>query len=227
MSGPLRLPGGVRAVVFDVGETLVDESRMWSYHARRVGVTPFALMGVIGALIEAGQPHDHAWRVLGVDRPDTAPQIKSTDLYPDALDCLSAVKTAGFVVGIAGNQPAGAVAQLSDLGFEADVVASSAQWGVSKPSVGFFSRLVRAVGMPAEDILYVGDRLDNDVLPAAAVGIRTALLRRGPWGHIHSRRPEADRADLLLDSLHQLRTMLPKQLGMSAPPADSSGTSPL
>lgn len=104
-------------MVFDVGETHVDESRMWSDHARRVGVTPFALMGVIGALIEAGQPHDQAWRILGVDRPDTAPQIEVADLYPDALECLSAVKASGLVVGIAGNQPAGAVAQLRSLGF--------------------------------------------------------------------------------------------------------------
>ncbi len=195
-------------MVFDVGETLVDESRMWSDYARRAGVTPCALMGVIGALIETGRPHHHAWRILGVDRPDTAPRIESADLYPDALECLSAVRAAGLVVGIAGNQPTDAVAQLRALGFEADVVASSARWGTSTPSEEFFARVVRSIGMGAEEILYVGDRLDHDVLPAAAIGMRTALLRRGPWGHIHSTRPDAVHADLQLDSLGQLRTLL-------------------
>jgi len=208
-------------VVFDVGETLVDESRMWSDYARHAGVTPFALMGVIGALIEAGRPHHHVWRILGVDRPDVAPRIESADLYPDALECLSAVKAAGLVVGIAGNQPAGAVAQLHALGFEADVVASSAQWGTSKPSEEFFTRVVHFIDMGAEEILYVGDRLDNDILPAAAIGMRTALLRRGPWGHIHCTRPDAARADLQLESLDHLRTLLLEtEMPSSSDPAE-------
>nr|WP_307334316.1 HAD hydrolase-like protein [Microbacterium sp. SORGH_AS_1204] len=41
----------------------------------------------------------------------------------------------------------------------------------------------------------VGDRLDNDVISARHAGMRTAFIRRGPWGIIHSRRPEASLAD--------------------------------
>ena len=87
-----RFPEGVRALVFDVGETLVDESRMWSESALNAGVTPFALMGVIGALIERGDDHRSAWPILGIDPPSTYPDITEVDLYPDALDCLRAAK---------------------------------------------------------------------------------------------------------------------------------------
>ncbi|MEV7971425.1 HAD hydrolase-like protein [Sphaerisporangium sp. NPDC088356] len=40
-----------------------------------------------------------------------------------------------------------------------------------------------APGKP-DEIVYVGDHRDNDILPAKAAGLRTALIRRGPWGHL-------------------------------------------
>ncbi|WP_238420688.1 HAD family hydrolase [Gordonia sp. 'Campus'] len=213
MADGQRLLAGVRAVVFDVGETLVDESRMWSLLARDAGVTPFALMGIIGTLIERGESHRKAWEILGVDRPTTPVAVTADDLYPDALDCLAAAKAAGLSVGIAGNQPESVVAQLQALGCDVDVSASSAEWGVAKPSYEFFTRLVGAVGFTASEILYVGDRLDNDILPAAQCGLRTALLRRGPWGHNHADRPRAAAADLRLDSLGRLAEMFAESTG--------------
>jgi FMN phosphatase YigB (HAD superfamily) len=38
----------------------------------------------------------------------------------------------------------------------------------------------RAAPCQAEEILYVGDRMDNDIRPTAEVGMKTALIRRGP-----------------------------------------------
>lgn len=202
-----QLPGGIEVVVFDVGETLVDETRMWTQLAVAAGVAPFTLMGVIGALIERGEPHHKAWDMLGVAAPPGAADIRSTDLYPDVLDCLAAVQGANYAVGIAGNQPAGAARCLRGLGCDVDFIASSAVWGLSKPAAGFFSQIADTCGAEPHEILYVGDRLDNDIVPAAKVGFRTAWLLRGPWGHIHSRRPETSLADLRVESLTELASM--------------------
>ncbi|WP_341257543.1 HAD family hydrolase [Gordonia malaquae] len=202
-----QLPSGIRVVVFDVGETIVDESRMWTEQAESAGVTPFTLMGLIGALIERNEPHHAVWDILGTARPTFNTEIRSSDLYPDALDCLRSAKEAGFAVGIAGNQPSGATACLRTLGFDADFVASSTEWGVAKPSAGFFSRIVEFSCVEPEEVLYVGDRLDNDIVPAAELGMRTALLRRGPWGQIHSQRADSSRADLRVGSLSELASM--------------------
>jgi FMN phosphatase YigB (HAD superfamily) len=212
----IRLPDGVRALVFDVGETLVDESRMWTEKALRVGVTPFALMGVIGALIERGEDHRSAWPILGSDPPPTHSDITTVDLYPDALECLHAARTAGFTIGIAGNQPRGVVATLDALGFSADFIASSADWGVAKPAPRFFEKVISAAQLSAHEIMYIGDRLDNDVFPAHDAGLRTALVRRGPWGYLHAQRPESEVADLQLGSLSELKAAITRRNGGSA-----------
>lgn len=194
----------IEAVVFDVGETLVDETRAWTDLALRAGLTPLTLLGALGAVIERGDDHRRVWDVVGVQPPTDLPAIEAIDLYADALPCLDAVRSAGLTIGIAGNQPAQAEQQLRAAGFEADFIASSAAWGVAKPSTAFFDRVISAAGCAAGGILYVGDRVDNDVLPARASGLRTAFIRRGPWGFIHAQRPEAALADLRIDSLAEL-----------------------
>ena len=45
----------VRAVFFDVGETLVDESRMWGEWADWLGVPRFTFFAVLGAVIARGE----------------------------------------------------------------------------------------------------------------------------------------------------------------------------
>ena len=72
-----------------------------------------------------------------------------------------------------------------------DFVGSSARWGVEKPAPEFFARLVEVSGAAPGKIAYVGDRVDNDVLPALAAGMTAVHVRRGPWGYLHEPPPGA------------------------------------
>ena len=90
----------------------------------------------------------------------------------------------GLRVGLAGNQTKEAEAILRSLGLPVDVVGTSDAWGVEKPSAGFFARIVEEAGCGPSSVLYVGDRIDNDVGPAQRAGLETAFIRRGPWGYI-------------------------------------------
>jgi FMN phosphatase YigB (HAD superfamily) len=72
-----------------------------------------------------------------------------------------------------------------------DLVGSSARWGVEKPSPEFYARLVDECGVEPARIAYVGDRVDNDVLPALAAGLVAVHVRRGPWGLLHETPPGA------------------------------------
>ena len=82
-----------------------------------------------------------------------------------------------------------------------DLIASSAGWGVEKPSPEFFARVAALAGEPPARIAYVGDRVDNDVAPAAAAGMVAVFLRRGPWGYLQASHPDASRAAIRLDGL--------------------------
>jgi phosphoglycolate phosphatase-like HAD superfamily hydrolase len=198
----------IQCVVFDVGETVVDESRLWPNVAERAGIPVFTLCGVLGALIECGEDHHSVWAALGVTRPDIRVAIGQGDLYPDAFECVSAARRAGHTVGIVGNQSAEVEEVLRAAGLEADFIASSAAWGVAKPDPEFFARMIAEAKMPAAAILHVGDRLDNDILPARAVGMRTVHIRRGPWGYIHARQQQSRHADLKVESLSELARIL-------------------
>ncbi len=191
----------VRAVVFDVGETLVDEERAWRELARAAGIGPHALWAALGLTIARGEEHHRAWAHLGVERPDVAFALESGDLYPDATPCLGRAHALGLLVGIAGNQPESTESVLREAGVQADVVGSSARWGVAKPDPAFFARIVAETGLAPHEIAYVGDRVDNDVLPAAAAGMVAVHLRRGPWGLLQD---AGGAAALVVDSLDGL-----------------------
>ena len=182
----------VEAVVFDVGETLVDETEMWMRAAEAVGVTPFTQMAGLGATIALDRPHDAVWELLGIDQP--AGSWTMDDWYPDARPCLDRLRAAGYRVCACGNTPAFVEQELAPL---VDDVASSESLGVWKPAPEFFARVVELAGVPAERIAYVGDRVDNDVAPAIAAGMTGVHIRRGPWGYLQKPPAGAVRIDSL------------------------------
>jgi HAD superfamily hydrolase (TIGR01662 family) len=199
----------VRAVFLDVGETLVDETRHWEAWADLLRVPRLTFLGVLGGIAARGEHHRTVFARLapGADIAAAAEDIgpyEPADLYPDALPCLRTLAAAGYRVGIAGNQPAAVEAFLRDLDAPIDVVASSASWGVEKPSPAFFARIAAETGLDASEIAYVGDRVDNDVVPAADAGMVAVHLRRGPWGHLQADWPEVARAAIRIEGLDEL-----------------------
>jgi FMN phosphatase YigB (HAD superfamily) len=206
----------VKAVVFDVGETLVDETRLWEDWADALGVPRLTFMAVLGGVIARGEDHRRVFELVRPDasfeallaelqaRANGSEPFGPDDLYSDALPCLRDLRARGYVLGLAGNQPEETEGALRRCGFEVDFVGSSASWRAWKPSPAFFARVVAESGVPAAEVAYVGDRVDNDVVPAATAGLVPVFLRRGPWGYLHADRPEASLARIRLDSLAEL-----------------------
>jgi FMN phosphatase YigB (HAD superfamily) len=150
-------------VVFDVGETLVDEA---ATHRR--------------------------WEAEGA----TSYVFAAEDLHADAMPCFAALRARGLRLGAAGNMRA---VHEKFLRPHVDFVGSSERWDVWKPDAGFFARIVEEAAVPAGEILYVGDRVDNDVVPALAAGFRAIRVRRGAHADVES--PEGM---ITIDSLEEL-----------------------
>jgi HAD superfamily hydrolase (TIGR01509 family) len=182
----------LKAFVFDVGETLVDETGMWERSADEARVPRFTLMGVLGGLAARGEDHRRAWEMLGVEWPSST--WESADFYADALPCLARLRAQGLIVGAVGNTPVDTEELLRG---HVDFVASSARWGVEKPAPAFFRLILEEIGLEPGQIAYVGDRVDNDVEPALAAGMIAVHVRRGPWGHLHEPPPSAIRVHSL------------------------------
>ncbi|MFD4636874.1 HAD family hydrolase [Lentzea sp. NPDC058436] len=210
----------VTAVVFDVGETLLDDSREWAAWADWIGVPRHTFSTVLGAVTVSGRDNAETFQYFrpGFDvaherllREDAGlgERIEDQDLYPDVRSSLAALQNLGLRVGVAGNQTARAAELLRALALPTDFVSTSGEWGVAKPSEIFFERVVEAAAVHAEQIVYVGDHRDNDIVAAKAAGLRTALIRRGPWGYLWADDPLVKRdADWVINSLNELPALL-------------------
>jgi HAD superfamily hydrolase (TIGR01549 family) len=202
-----------RWVVLDLGETLIGETAVWARWADYLDVPHLTFFGALGAVIEQRRPHTDVFEYFRRDfrlekefelraAAGLSWEISEADLYPDVLDSLAQLRLQGFALAVMANQPRDVEEFLATL--PVDRVATSAAWGVEKPDPAFFARVASELGVAPEHIAYVGDRVDNDVLPSRAAGMFAVHLRRGPWGVIQSEWPEASEADLRITSLAAL-----------------------
>jgi HAD superfamily hydrolase (TIGR01549 family) len=219
-------------VCLDVGETLIDETRVFHTWAEIFGLPDLTMMGVLGgAIVHAERPED--WRRFFelLQQPDWRHQqpafearygsFRDEDLYPDARRAIGGLKVKGYRVAITANQPARRHAELEALGIRVDAMGMSDAMGVFKPDPAFFTRSLELMGSPhPADVAYVGDRVDNDVRPSAAAGMRAVWIRRGPWGFLHDDPDGA--AHLVVRSLDELV----ERIDAAWDVASSAGTTP-
>ncbi|TXJ76328.1 HAD family hydrolase [Streptomyces lavendulae] len=206
----------IESIVFDIGETIIRDDRYWASWADWLNVPRHTLSALVGAVVAAGQDNAEAIRLLrpGIDldaeyrareAAGRGEHLDEGDLYDDVRSALSALRQAGVRVIIAGNQTARAGRLLRDLDLPADLIVTSAEWGVAKPQPEFFQRVIEVAEVPPAHTVYVGDHPANDVHPAKAAGLRTAHLRRGPWGHLWADDPKTvAAADWCIDTLMEL-----------------------
>jgi HAD superfamily hydrolase (TIGR01549 family) len=210
----------IKSVVFDVGETLLDDTREFGAWADWIGVPRHTFSAVLGAVTAAGRNNAETFQYFRPGFDLTAErekreaagkgeQIDAADLYPDARRALAALRARGLWLGVAGNQTVRAAALIRALGLPVDAVATSGEWEVAKPQPEFFEKVAELAPGRRSEVVYVGDHRDNDVLPARAAGFRTVLIRRGPWGYLWADDPAVvQNADWIIGSLDELPDLL-------------------
>jgi HAD superfamily hydrolase (TIGR01509 family) len=176
---------------------------------------------LVQVLVEAGVPSAEAQVLRRAVPWDAAP----LEAYPDAAQSLGRLRDADLRVGVLANQPASAKADLDRTGLSAlcDGVWLSGAVGLAKPDPRFFALALGAWDLAPGHVAYVGDRPDNDVAPAKALGMATLRLRIGP----HADQPprgEAEVASMEARSLTDAVDRLLAWRGGLDGPADPGGS---
>ncbi|MGW8760872.1 HAD family hydrolase [Streptomyces sp. NPDC055815] len=185
----------IKTMVFDVGETLVRDDRYWALWANWLDVPHHTLSALVGAVVARGLDNADALRLLrpGIDisaayaareAAGRGEHLDESDLYPDVRPALAGLRALGIRVVVAGNQTARAGELLRAMDLPADLVVMSGEWGVAKPAPAFFEKVIEVANAAPHETVYVGDHPADDIFPARVAGLRTAHLRRGPWGYL-------------------------------------------
>lgn len=214
-------------VVFDVNETIVNSRRQWEEWADWLGIERSLFFAALGSLVQRGRPLNDIFgffdKTMCARRAEELRQqsgwqdeILEDDIYPDVLPALGELRKRGYGIGVAGNQSESAIRRLKELGIPADFFGSSAKWKVEKPAPEFFKKIILETGLPPEQVIYVGDRLDNDVAPAMDLGLLGVFLRRGYWGIVQANGDFSVRPTFTIKTLLDLPSKLDERFGSGA-----------
>lgn len=100
---------------------------------------------------------------------------------PDAKDVLAALKHRGYAVGVLSNtmwtsSHHAEVFARDDLDEYIDAAVYTSEIPVAKPHEDAFRLILDALGVAAQEAVYVGDRLWDDIAGAQAVGMRAIWI---------------------------------------------------
>ena len=198
----------IQWLFFDIGSTLVDETLCYEDRYRRitagtsVSYEDFQEKVVYYSHLNCKGDHCAA-QEYGLTLPKW--NLGLERLYPNINLILETLKAKGYKLGIIANQAPGTEERLKRYGILHffDVVVASAEEGVSKPDPRIFEiALQRANSLPCEAAM-IGDRLDNDIAPAKALGMNTIWIQQG-LGQYYTVRTEAERPDKAIRTPEQL-----------------------
>ena len=201
----------VKWLFFDVGSTLVDESVVYEGRMKDVAkianVTYEYVYETAIAFYKENRKGDlETMKLLNVERPEW----KSEDeiLYSDAEECLK--KLSGkYKIGVIANQSPGTANRLENFGIlkYIDLVIASAEEGIAKPDKRIFEiALSRANCEPNQSIM-IGDRIDNDIVPAKKLGMGTIWIKQG-FGRYWNITGDEEKADYEVNNLMEICDIL-------------------
>ncbi|MDE7399856.1 MAG: HAD family hydrolase [Oscillospiraceae bacterium] len=165
-------------IFFDIGSTLVDETECYNHRIRDMiagtDIT-FEQFCEKAKLLGFGE----AIKFFGLTK--TPWHSEDERLYPDTAEILQYLCDRGYTLGIIANQAAGTEQRLDKWGIRQyfSSVTASSEEGVAKPDFEIFRRALEKAGCSADCSVMVGDRLDNDIAPAKALGMKTVWIKQG------------------------------------------------
>ena len=194
-------------IFFDLGATLVDETDVYTsrcdFAVRQLKMDPAEFMNKIYEYAKISPtPIRSAAKAYGVTLPEWDNSLEK--LYESTRRVVAALH-GRYKLGIIANQSLGTQERIDNWGIGKyfDVVASSAEAGCAKPDPRIFNLALEKAGCDPSDAVMVGDRLDNDIIPAKKLGMKTVWVRQG-FAIYQSIDDESARPDHIVDSIEEL-----------------------
>ena len=202
----------VKWIFFDVGTTLVDEEKAYDHRVfdmikdtnitfeefnnKRIELAREGLDGNSAAIkyFNLNKTHWHS---------------EDEVLYEDTIDVLEYLKSKGYKLGIIANQKKRLETRLSEFGILKyfDLVIASEEVLVSKPDKEIFNIALSKINSKPQECIMIGDRLDNDIIPASNLGIKTIWIRQG-LAIYQDINLGIKHADYVLSSLKEIKEIL-------------------
>jgi len=197
-------------IFFDVGSTLVDESKAFHHRINDAiensKITYSQFYDTMIDFYKRNMKGDlETIKLFNLNK--TAWHKEEEMVYPQSADIL-AMLNRKYRIGIIANQSLGTEQRLKEMGLidYIDLVIASAEEGISKPDIKIFQLALKRAECAAENAVMVGDRLDNDIIPAKSIGMKTIWIKQG-FGGLATPSNEMETPDYIVNDLDEFRSI--------------------
>lgn len=198
-------------IFFDVGSTIIDEHIAYEHRMREIAdsakTTYRSVYETAMTFYKQNKKGDlETAKLLGVEL--TKWHKEDEILYGDASKCLE-ILSSRYEIGIIANQSLGTRQRLEQHGVlrYIDLVIASAEEGVAKPDKKIFEIALERANCKPDNAIMIGDRIDNDIIPAKLLGMHTIWIKQG-FGQYFNITEDVEKADYVVHSLMDICNIL-------------------
>ena len=197
----------IKWIFFDIGSTLVDESVAYQNRIERtIAGTNVTYDDFYNKMVEISKYNQSGYnKALEAYGLKTVPWNSDDEfVYPETENCLGELSK-HYRIGIIANQNLGSEERLEKLGLlkHIDLVIASAEEGVAKPDLRVFQIALARADCKPEEAVMVGDRLDNDIIPANKIGMTTVWIKQG-FGSYAEPKTVEEQPDYIVNNLVEI-----------------------
>ncbi len=198
----------IKWLFFDLGSTLVDETKCIEYRIKETlkqsnAPTKEVFFACMEKMIASNRlPYKDAVKEFGLEQINWPKEFEQ--LYESVPEVLQAL-AGKYKMGIIANQSLGSEERMRNWGIldYFDVIVASAEAGVAKPDKRIFGLALEKSGAKPEECCMIGDRLDNDIIPAKEMGLHTIWVRQS-WFGKGNIELASEKPDVIVDRLEDI-----------------------
>ena len=173
----------IKWLFFDLGSTLIDETECINDRIEQIySFTMISKDNIRNRMYELSNKSSIPLKIIakenGVDNLVWDSSLEK--LYPGVSNILKKLSQK-YKIGIIANQPFGTADRLKEWNIceYFDVICASAEEKCAKPDLKLFEIALAKADCAPENAVMIGDRIDNDIIPAGQLGMKTVWIKQG------------------------------------------------